>query len=244
MTSQVSLVNLAASAGLDNLPSSFLMIVARRLIAASASSSQTDVKATADDLGELFGQLWSRLSPQGRSAIRNHEFDVSGLKEIFTAGQMSFANAVAAQMSELRESDDFREAVLGKKYAHYISALAANDLIGTQLANIVNVAEETVSRRLSELREFGLTDFRRDGRNIVNFLTPAARSVYETRLQLKNTLAVEIDSRTAASSSRFKLAELGFSLEKKIAIGNATSSLDSYMRHVPHVVQQSIDCHV
>jgi DNA-binding transcriptional ArsR family regulator len=180
MTSPTELVDLAESAGVDNIPPSVMMTIVRRVIAASAATSELHGKALADDLNRLFRRLWARLPQEARVAIQGTTGDALGFKKAFAAGQVSFANAVAGQMSELRESEDFRVAVLGRKYAKYMSALAQGDKTGVELVAAVGVEDATVSRRLSELRELGITDFRRDGRTIVNFLTPAARSVYKS----------------------------------------------------------------
>jgi DNA-binding transcriptional ArsR family regulator len=62
-------------------------------------------------------------------------------------------------------------------YKPYIDALASKDLNGKELAETCGEAEETVSRKLKQLRELGITEFRREGTRFYNFLTPAARSV-------------------------------------------------------------------
>jgi DNA-binding transcriptional ArsR family regulator len=53
-----------------------------------------------------------------------------------------------------------------------------------QLAKQVREADETVSRKLKELRSEGVVEFRREGRSTVNFLTPQARIVFAEQCHL------------------------------------------------------------
>lgn len=207
MSKIASVVELAKAAGLEDLPQTLWMTVARRLIAAATSSSRERGIELSSQLQELSKLLWARLPEHARTVITNSSPDANGVRQAFSLGQLDFASAVAAQMTELRESDDFREALLGVRYSEYVRALAEGEKSGVDLAARVKNQEETVSRRLSELRELGITDFRRDGRLVINFLTPAARSVYE-RAQASRRATVGPDHPSTGDRSRSSSEQL------------------------------------
>jgi DNA-binding transcriptional ArsR family regulator len=100
----------------------------------------------------------------------------------FVLGKLSFAQLLTAQAAERRADDCFIDTLHAPKYKPYVIALERADLNGVQLAKITGESEETVSRKLRDLRKLGIVEFRRDGTSAINFLTPVARAAYTPRL--------------------------------------------------------------
>lgn len=161
----------------SDLPPGIMMAIADHLEEAISASSRKPLKALSDQLQELFNLLL-RLAPHAAvNAIRNPAIRRTSEYAAFTLGQISFAQLLAAQTSEHRADDNFLATVRDYRYEKYINALYQRDYTGVELSRVGNERVETVSRKLKDLRELGITDFRREGNRIVNFLTPAARSV-------------------------------------------------------------------
>jgi transcription initiation factor IIE alpha subunit len=76
-----------------------------------------------------------------------------------------------------RTGEESAKRINESRFTPYVEALRYEPLTGTQLAEKLGRRNETVSRVLAELREFGLSDYRRDGTAFVNFLTPLAYSL-------------------------------------------------------------------
>jgi DNA-binding transcriptional ArsR family regulator len=71
-------------------------------------------------------------------------------------------------------------------------------MTSSELADAVGESQESASRKLQQLRSLGIADYRRESKNTINFLTPAARQAY----------AVMSESR-AAPNERMPLAVTG-----------------------------------
>lgn len=162
---------------LPELSQGALMTIAQRLEYSMLEANQSASKEFAGYLHELFAFLMSKAAPDVRRAVRATSNSDASLRQAFSLGQVSLAQALAAQFAEKREVDDFQQKLNDVRYISYVQALAKSDLSGVDLAKQVNACDETVSRKLKDLRELGITDFRREGRLVVNFLTPAARAV-------------------------------------------------------------------
>jgi len=98
------------------------------------------------------------------------------LSRAFTIGHLSFAHLIVEQTSARRAGDFFCGAFKNDRYKKYIEFLVRDDLSNVRLAELVDERPETVSRKMKELRELGVTGFRRVGTQAINFLTPASRS--------------------------------------------------------------------
>ncbi|EJM74586.1 bacterial regulatory protein, crp family [Pseudomonas sp. GM49] len=100
--------------------------------------------------------------------------------EIYLLGQINFAQEIAESLLA-RKSWSGRESLTeSSKYFPYVSALYHESLTNKELAERLSVTPETVSRNLKDLREQGLTEFRREGVRVVNFLTPGAESICQS----------------------------------------------------------------
>ena len=100
----------------------------------------------------------------------------------FTLGKLNFAQTIVAQAAERRAADCFIDVLHMPKYKNYVVALERADLNGVELSKVVKESEETVSRKLRDLRKLGIVEFRRDGTSLINFLTPVARDAYNSDL--------------------------------------------------------------
>lgn len=96
---------------------------------------------------------------------------------LYLLGQINFAQEVAESLLARKSWSGQDSLTESSKYYPYISALYHEPMTNKELAEILTVTPETVSRNLKDLREQGLTEFRREGVRVVNFLTPGAESI-------------------------------------------------------------------
>lgn len=128
-------------------------------------------------LQTLFNELRPYLDKSVLRDLREAHHVPTALSQAYGLGQLAFAQLLAANAAQVSASDDFTDTLQSVKYAPYIRALLGRERTSSELRLVVDEREETVSRKLRELRELGAADFRRDGREVVNFLTPLAKEI-------------------------------------------------------------------
>lgn len=161
------------------LRSEIMLVIASYLEDAITSSSRKEISHVSESLVNLLNESIRRAPDSSVAAVRNSKLVNDGDRASYLLGQISFAQLIAAQLENNRASDVFVRSMYHKAYSRYVSALFRNDLTNTELQSIVGERAETVSRKFKALRQLGIADFRRDGNNIVNFLTPLARHAFD-----------------------------------------------------------------
>lgn len=194
-----------------DLPRGIFNGIAERLDEGVSGPSRAPLDALNSQLTSLLDQML-RLEPSVAQAIQRASSSSATEQAAYVIGQVSFAQLLAAQAAERRVNDDFQSHLVNSLYKPYIDALASKDLNGKELAQICGEVEETVSRKLKQLREFGITEFRREGTSFYNFLTPAARLI-------------------VAESNMLALAEGGDSTQKDAWIASISEKTQPHMRH-------------
>lgn len=96
------------------------------------------------------------------------------INEALILGRLAFAQALLTQAVQKRVPGDVGALIKAQPYAPYMRALVEGERTNAELRDRYGEAAETVSRKLRILRDSGVTDFRKEGRRIVNFLTPTA----------------------------------------------------------------------
>lgn len=157
-----------------------MMVIADRLEEAIVAPSQEELSSLSSELIELFNRLFKQLPRPAANAVRGSSTASAEDLALYMIGQVGFAQGLAAKSSEKRVNDQFFEIIQDSVYQRYLSALFNGEHTGTQLSEVVQERQETVSRKLRKLRELGVTDFRRDGVSALNFLTPAGRKALES----------------------------------------------------------------
>lgn len=177
MLSEMLLAPSGTDAAGPLVPSSeMMMTLADQLEEAIESSSQARLLSVSAELVELYRRIFASLPDKMADAARGATLADQAERALYMLGQISFAQLLASQTSHRRISDGFIEALQSKSYKKYFVALLSSDRSGVDLSGEVGESAETVSRKLKVLRELGVTDFRRDGVRVLNFLTPAARA--------------------------------------------------------------------
>jgi DNA-binding transcriptional ArsR family regulator len=189
----------SASADMTELPSSLVMRIAQRLESAISRAKQSEARDLAADLRAVVSLLLGRVEPDVRTAVRGGSAADLSLRQAYSLGKASFAQGLAEQMAERREADNFLEYLNSRTTRPYVQALLHRSLNGQELAAATGREEESVSRKLKELRERRITDFRKEGRNIINFLTPAARAALTANKELIDEVA---EQRSGAAKAR------------------------------------------
>jgi CRP-like cAMP-binding protein len=180
---------------LSDLPPETMVAIADHLEEAISASSRAPLEALSTQLVELFSKLLRVAPPAAINAVRGSTSADSAEHVAYMLGQVSFAQLVAAQAAEHRADDGFLDVIRDHRYKNYIAAFSRQDHTGVELAGITGECAETVSRKLKRLRELGITDFRREGTRLVNFLTPAARAVIEEPERFAREDAVPVASK-------------------------------------------------
>ncbi len=165
-----------------DVPNGFIMALAERLDEAILASSRAQLDALNAQLTGLFDQLVQLIPPETALAALQTSTKSSPENMSYLLGQIGFAQLLAAQAGEHRVDDNFAAWLTDSRYKAYIDALARRELTGKELAQVTGEADETVSRKLRFLREQGMTEFRREGNRLFNYLTPAARSLVNDKL--------------------------------------------------------------
>ena len=160
----------------DDLPPEILLELADRLEEAISASSNKPLQTLSEQLIALFNKLLHLAPVQAANAAYGSAPDDSTESAAYLLGQVSFAQLLASQTLLNRVDDKFMLVMQDHRYAPLIKALAAKECSGVELAELTGHEPETVSRKLKELRELGITDFYREGNKVLNFLTPAAQA--------------------------------------------------------------------
>jgi len=167
----------------NRLPANLESVIAERLEEALAGAERAeldDIKAT---LSDFFSALLRQSPPDAAAAVRGAASASEDSVAAFWLGQVAFAQHLAAQAAERRADDRFTDVFSNASLVGYVRALAKSDHTGRELATLLSVRPETVSRRLNELRELGVVDYRRDGTSLYNFLTPQARAAFDSLVE-------------------------------------------------------------
>lgn len=146
---------------------------------ASVATDRREIKTAHDVLEKSYRTLLATANERARRAASGVD---AGTDEAMahTLGQISFAQAFAAHAHERRAQATFAEALVEGRFEKIVRALAERQMTGVELAERIEVAKETISRNLKELRAIGITDFRRDGTRLINFLTPPAAALVKS----------------------------------------------------------------
>jgi DNA-binding transcriptional ArsR family regulator len=160
---------------LDAVHPGLIDSLARSVEDAVVSPKRATLVKLAEGLTRLVEGQFQALAPSIRKAAAHAPDAPSETVQAFRLGQISFAQTLVSQAAEQRADDGFLSLLSSSAFAPYIHALMAGELTSTELADAVGERPETVSRKLKQLREIGITDYRRDGQHVANFLTQTAR---------------------------------------------------------------------
>jgi len=158
----------------DALPQSFFVALSERMERALTGSSRQPLIALSTKLDAAFEGTFKQSALETRKTLRDEQ--PGSLLQAYRLGQLSYAQSLASKAVDRRVPDEFIAMVNDIKYLPLIKAIWHRDLNGRDLARAVGESEESVSRKLNVLREAGVTDFWREGRQVFNQLTPAARA--------------------------------------------------------------------
>jgi DNA-binding transcriptional ArsR family regulator len=179
----------------STLTDGFFYAAAARLAESIVDRDPKTIADLSSGLRTLFEQL-AKKTPADLVGVLSTPHKSPSIHHAFSMGQLAFAQQLAGYVSSRRASSQFVEAIHDVKLRQYVSALAKADLSGTQLSTLVKERVETVSRKLADLRRIGITDFRREGVHIINFLTPAAKAVFDAeQTDYESHRAHETDAR-------------------------------------------------
>lgn len=179
-------------------------VIAAHLESAVMDKGRNSLEQLSEELVEVFYAALSKSSVAVKAATINEASDVD-VRSSFILGQLSFAQSLAGQFLEHRAGEEFHAVINDAANRDYFIALLKADMTNTDLAVAVGQRAETASRKLKRFRELGVTDFRRDGVKVVNFLSPISRASLEEKYS--NVAVMPVVARDRISRSVGRLDE-------------------------------------
>lgn len=181
MTTQNLFLDIASDqAGVLGLSSGIGEIMVDYVESALGASSRTRSFELERELVGLFHEALRRCPSGAVMAVQGAGEAEESTRAAYLMGQISFAQSLVSQNLAHKLCSEFKAAVLHELNLKYVQALYRSDLTNKQLVDVVGKVEESVSRRLKKLRSWGVTDCRKQGTSVINFLTPAARAIVES----------------------------------------------------------------
>lgn len=162
----------------SELPTSFFSALASHLNEALSSATASPIEALESELSVAMRRLLRAAHPDAIAAATGRT-RTDSVADAFALGQINFAQQLTALAGNSRIEDGFLEALRASKFSPYLRELFESERSNKELSTIISHSEETVSRRMRELRAQGITDFRKDGTLVINFLTPVARQIMQ-----------------------------------------------------------------
>lgn len=173
-------VDMLAKGGFSVLPTSFAAALIDRLESALTGPSKDGLVFLGEAIAKFFYAVMGLAPAETRAAVKGEAGASESLSAAYLLGQISFAQAFAARAADRRADDHFIKAISDRKFSPIVAALKRSPLTNVDLATEIKETEASVSRKLGEMREIGICDFRREGRHVINFLSPAAISMETT----------------------------------------------------------------
>lgn len=165
-------------AGVLGLNAEIGPVIADFLESAMLSPTRDGLEQISDELVRLFEASIQRAPKTAVDSILNDEPSNTSERASYMLGQISFAQLMASSALEHKLSKKFLDAMADSINLKYLAELVESEKTNVELSERVGQTVESVSRRLKRLRELGITDFRRNGVNVLNFMTPPALSLF------------------------------------------------------------------
>lgn len=196
----------------------FFSALAAQLIEALSSATASPVESIESDLSQIISRLLKRAHPEAIAVIQGRLRE-GPVVDAYSLGQIGFAHQIAANAASSRVDELFLKALKTTKFAVYLEELYKGERTNKELGQISGQTDEHVSRLLKELRLEGITDFRKDGKRVINFLTPVARQLLESRKEQADEI------------HRIYLEPLGPQVQAALELAKA--KVPPYMRSAP-----------
>lgn len=162
------------------MPPVFFSALAAQLIEALSSATASPIESIERDLSQMISRILKKAHPEAIAVIQGRLLE-GPVVDAYSLGQIGFAHQMAANAASSRVDELFLNALKTTKFAVYLEELYKGERTNKELGQISGQTDEHVSRLLKELRQEGITDFRKDGKRVINFLTPVARQLLESR---------------------------------------------------------------
>lgn len=152
--------------------------LAEELEEAISSSERVAIDELSSELLRLTSTFVRSLPTDIRAVVSGNAKHSSPHDSLYMIGQLSFAQHLAAVVASKRPHKEFTDLLNEKWTTPYLRALHRKNLSSSDLASEIGAAKETVSRNLRKLRDSGITDFKKRGSSVINFLTPPAKEIW------------------------------------------------------------------
>lgn len=162
------------------LSSVFFSALAAQLLDALSNATGAQIESLESDLSQVIRRALKSAHPDAIAVIQGRRCE-GPAADAYALGQIGFAHQLAASAANSRIDESFLNALKATKFVVHLEELHKGERTNKQLAQISGQSDENVSRLMKELRKQGITDFRKDGTRVINFLTPVARQIWSSR---------------------------------------------------------------
>jgi hypothetical protein len=162
---------------LHDLPPNVMMVVARHVQDTLALKTSDEMKPFAEQLSDLLNQAVVKAPREVLDAVQMGFGSNQAFHDAYILGQLSFARSLIASATAKRVSARFFEMLESAEYEKYIRALLSGPLTNAHLQEAVGEDEKIVRKKLIDLRGEGIAEMRRQGSDVVNFLTHTAETM-------------------------------------------------------------------
>jgi DNA-binding transcriptional ArsR family regulator len=159
-----------------SVPANVLAALAERVAAVLTTGEVKVVDALCRDLDVALQELIDRAPQASLDAVFERGSVDPAVQAAHVIGQLGFAQLISSHISGRRAGDDFFQALEAPRFRPYLDLLFDGEMRNVDIAEALGIKVETVSRAMKVLREQGVTDFRKAGRDVCNFLSPVARA--------------------------------------------------------------------
>lgn len=170
-----------------SLSSIFFSALAAQLLDALSTATVAPIESLESDLREVISRVLKKAHPEAIAVIQGGIVE-GPVVEAYALGQIDFAHQIAASAANARVDETFLNAIKASKFAVHLAELFKGERTNKELAKVSSQTDENVSRLMRELRQEGITDFRKNGTSVINFMTPVARQVWESRKELADEI--------------------------------------------------------
>lgn len=157
-------------------------LLAQVIADAIEDDKKVNLNTVSIELDGVVKKILRKLPNDVFHSITNEREKIDTNALLVLLGSLSFAQTISIRASAKLVDDQFKTALMEASNYDLLKHLLEKNLSNIDLAKSSKKTPETVCRKVSTLVKLGAIDFRTEGRNRVNFLTPVAKRILEQEI--------------------------------------------------------------